>query len=258
MLYGSTLTLAVSAFALGAIVGSFLNVVIYRLPREESIVRPRSSCPHCGILIRWWANIPILSWIGLRGRCYHCRAPISLRYPAVELLCAAVFTALFLVYGPGLRLVATWAVAAALIAAAFIDAEHKIIPNALTLPGIPLGLAVAWLAPPPGVLDALAGLLVAGGMLWGLSAVYEWRAGRVGLGFGDVKLVAMLGAFLGLEPVLSLLVLGSLLGLVQGLVGMLASGAGRRTPIPFGPALAGAGLVHLFAPRLLYGILQVS
>jgi leader peptidase (prepilin peptidase)/N-methyltransferase len=258
MLDGSTFTLTGFAFALGAIVGSFLNVVIYRLPRRESIVTPRSSCPHCAALIPWWANIPILSWVGLRGRCYRCRARISLRYPAVELLCAGIFAALFLAYGPGLRLVASWGVAAALIAAAFIDAEHKIIPNALTLPGIPLGLVVAWLDPPPGLLDALAGLFIAGGMLWALAAIYEWRAGQVGLGFGDVKLVAMLGAFMGLQPVLSLLVLGSLIGLAYGLVAMVASGAGRRTPIPFGPALAGAGLIHLLVPHLLYGILRVS
>jgi leader peptidase (prepilin peptidase)/N-methyltransferase len=241
-------------FVLGATIGSFLNVVIQRLPRRESLVRPGSSCPRCAARIPWWANVPLLSWLWLRGRCRRCREPISARYPAVELITALLFVALFFVYGPGPRLIGTWAVAAALIASAFIDAEHHIIPNALTLPGIPIGLALAWLDPPPGLLDAVLGLVVSGGMLWALSVVYEWRTGRIGLGFGDVKLVAMLGSFVGLQPVLSLLVLGSLLGVVQALVAMAFTGAGRRTPIPFGPALVCAGLIHLMAPDLFRGV----
>jgi leader peptidase (prepilin peptidase)/N-methyltransferase len=242
---------AVVAAALGAIVGSFLNVVIHRLPREESLVRPASRCPACGGAIPAWANVPIVSWIALRGRCHRCRATIPARYPLVEATTALLFLALWLHVGPVPRLLALWALGAALIAVAFIDAEHEIIPNSITLPGIPLGLALAWLAPPPGLLDACLGVGVAGGMLWALSAGYQWWTGRIGLGMGDVKLVAMLGAFFGLEPTLGVLLVGSLFGLAQAVIAMGLRGIDRRTKIPFGPALAAAGILHLYAPDVV-------
>jgi leader peptidase (prepilin peptidase)/N-methyltransferase len=238
------------AFALGAAVGSFANVAIHRLPRGESLVRPRSRCPACGTTIPAWANVPLLAWLALRGRCHHCRAAISLRYPLVELATALLFVALYLQWGPNLRLLASWVVGAALIVAAFIDGEHKIIPDEITLPLVPFGLAMAWLAPPPGLLDSLLGAGVVFAMLWTVSWAFERWRGEIGLGMGDVKLLAGLGAFLGLQPVLGVLLLGSLLGIAQWLV-LLPFGASRRTQIPFGPALAGAGIVHLYAPGLV-------
>ncbi|MFQ5698659.1 MAG: prepilin peptidase [Myxococcota bacterium] len=247
----STATGLAFSLVLGAVVGSFLNVVIWRLPRNESIVRPRSHCPHCRWTIAWWANLPIVSWLALRARCPSCRRRISARYPTVELSGALLFGGLFWVLGPGVRLLASFWVAGALLATAFIDAEHRIIPNSLTLPLIPLGLACAWIEPPPSLLQASLGLGLAGGMLWGLSAGYEAWTGRIGLGLGDVKLVAGLGAFLGIEPVLGVLVLASLLGIVQAVVAMTVFGSSRRSGVPFGPALAGAGLAHLFVPGLL-------
>ncbi len=244
--------LVVIVFVLGATIGSFLNVVIYRLPRGESLVHPASRCPACGSAIPAWANIPIVSYLALRGKCVACKAKISLRYPLVEAATALLFTALFLGWGFESRLLVDWALGAALIAVIFIDAEHQIIPNAITLPGIPIGLACAWWFPvPPGIADALLGLVIAGGIMWAVAASYEWWTGRVGLGMGDVKLVAMLASFLGLQAVLGVLVVGSFLGLGQALVLMLFRGAGRFTRIPFGPALAAAGILHLFDPDFL-------
>lgn len=245
--------LASFAFALGACIGSFLNVVIWRLPRGESLVRPRSRCPACGDAIPAWANVPLLSYVALRGRCRACGARISLRYPLVEAATGAAFAAFLLLHGPGLRLLVDWALAAALIAVIFIDLDHHIIPNSITLPGIALGLLLALFAPQVGVSfrDALLGAAAVGGSMWALSAGYEWLRGRIGLGMGDVKLVAMLGAFLGLQGALGALLVGSLLGLVYGGIMIAAKGTGRDTHIPYGPALAIGGLVFLFEPDLL-------
>jgi leader peptidase (prepilin peptidase)/N-methyltransferase len=239
---------AVFAAALGAVVGSFLNVVIWRLPRGESLVRPRSHCPGCASPIPAWANVPILSWLLLRGRCAACGMAIPLRYPLVELATAALFAALYLRLGPGTRLLATWLAGAALVAVAFIDAEHWIIPDEITLPGIPIGLAFAWLAPEPTLASAVLGVVLVGGGMWGLSLAAERWYGRTALGLGDVKLVAMLGAFLGVEPALGVILLGSIFGLLQALPAVLAGRAGRTSRIPFGAALAAAGIVHLYAP----------
>lgn len=243
------------AFLLGASVGSFLNVVIHRVPQGLSVVTPRSRCPDCGWSIPGWANVPLVSYALLRGRCRGCQGAISPRYPLVEALVAGLFVALLLWHGPGPRLPVDWALAAALVAIAFIDWDHQVIPDAITMPGIAIGLACSLLMPPPIWLDSLAGVVVVGGMMWGLSAFYRWRSGRTGLGMGDVKLVAMLAAFLGLQPALGILVLGSLLGLIHGVILIGLVGGGRRTRIPFGPALALAGLLHLFDPALVSRVL---
>ncbi|MEE8558100.1 MAG: prepilin peptidase [Myxococcota bacterium] len=245
---------ALYALLLGGVVGSFLNVVIYRLPRGESLVRPRSRCPRCGVPIPFWANVPIFSYLLLRGRCRRCGDPIGLRYLLVEASTALLFFCLALRWGPSWHLLADWVVGAVLIAVAFIDGEHRIIPNVLTLPLIPAAILFALLPMHPTLAQSLAGLCVGGGMLWALSAFYEWRTARIGLGMGDVKLVAMLGAYLGLAPVLGVIVVGSLLGLGQGAWVIVARGGGRKTAIPFGPALAAAGLLHLYAPTWLYDV----
>jgi leader peptidase (prepilin peptidase)/N-methyltransferase len=239
------------AFAFGAAVGSFLNVVIYRVPRGLSIVRPGSRCPHCDTPIRPLRNLPLLSYAWLGGRCPDCGGRISPRYPLVEALTALLFTGLILGRPLEPRLLCDAALGAALIAVAFIDHDHRIIPNAITLPGIPLGLAAAALWPPPAWQEALAGLLGLGGLLWTISFGYERLTGRVGLGMGDVKLVALLGSFLGLEAALGILVLGSLLGLLQAGWLALHGRAGRLTQIPFGPPLCIAAIAHLFRPDLL-------
>jgi leader peptidase (prepilin peptidase)/N-methyltransferase len=244
------------ALALGGVVGSFLNVVIHRLPRGESLAWPGSHCPSCASPIPAWANVPIVSWLALRGRCAACGAAIPARYVLVELATALLFAALAARWGAEWRLLVHGAVGAALIAAAFIDAEHRIIPNSITLPGLALGLLWAAFASEPALLDAVLGVLLVGGGMWGISAAAERFYGQVALGMGDVKLVAMLGAFLGLQPALGVVALGSLLGLAQAAVWMTLGRAGRRTPIPFGPALAGAGIAHLYAPNLVPSALR--
>jgi leader peptidase (prepilin peptidase) / N-methyltransferase len=241
------------AFLLGACVGSFLNVVVWRLPRGESLLRPGSHCPGCNAPIPPWANVPLLSYLALRGRCRACGSHISLRYPAVEALTGAVFAALLYVHGPTPRLLVDWALAAALIAVTFIDIDHHIIPNSITYPGLAIGLALSLVAPQLGVdwRDALLGVVGIGGALWAISAGYEKLSGKIGLGMGDVKLVAMLASFLGLEGALGVLIVGCLVGIAYGIAILAWVKGGRDTRIPFGPALALAGLVFLFQPNFL-------
>jgi leader peptidase (prepilin peptidase) / N-methyltransferase len=249
-------------FALGTAIGSFLNVVIHRVPRGESIVRPGSHCPGCKTPIPAWANVPIVAWLVLRGRCRSCRERISPRYLLVEALTGIVFVALYLHEGLVPRLLADWALASALIAITFIDFDWQIVPNVITYPGIVLALLAAFFVPPPWwdatlpfIAYAVLGALFGGGLTLGISLYYEWRSGRIGLGLGDVKLITMLGAFLGLEPVLSILIMGSLLGIVHWSVLRIAGQAGRLTRIAFAPSLAAAGLVHLFFPVLIPSLL---
>jgi len=240
------------AFAFGACIGSFLNVVIWRLPRGESLVWPGSRCPACQSAIPAWANIPILSYLLLRGRCRTCRAPISPRYPMVEALTGALFAALLLAHGPSARLLVEWTIAAALVAVIFIDIDHMIIPNWITLPGLVLGLVLSIAAPSLGVgfWDAIGGVVIAGGMFWLIAEVYPRLRGKQGLGFGDVKLIAMLASLLGTSAAIGIIFVGSVIGLAYGLPKLLIERKGMDTRIPFGPALAIAGLIFLFEPGL--------
>jgi leader peptidase (prepilin peptidase)/N-methyltransferase len=245
--------LGVFAFALGACIGSFLNVVVWRLPRGESLIRPGSHCPSCNAAIPAWANVPLVSYLALRGRCRACGAHISLRYPLVEALTGVLFVALLWAHGPTPRLLVDWALAAALVAVTFIDVDHQIIPNSITIPGLVIGLVLSLLAPQLAVdwRDALLGVVLIGGGMWAISAVYERLTGKIGLGMGDVKLVAMLASFLGLEGALGVLVVGCLVGIAYGGVMLAWVKGGRNTRIPFGPALAAAGVVFLLQPHFL-------
>jgi leader peptidase (prepilin peptidase)/N-methyltransferase len=248
-----TSLLGAFAFALGACIGSFLNVVVWRLPRGESLLRPGSHCPACNAAIPAWANVPLLSYAALRGRCRACGVHISARYPLVEGLTGVVFTALFLVHGPSARLLVDWALAAALIAVTFIDVDHQIIPNSITIPGLVIGLVLSLVAPQLAVdwRDAVLGVVLIGGGMWAISAGYERLSGKIGLGMGDVKLVAMLASFLGLEGALGVLIVGCLVGIAYGVLMLAWVKGGRNTRIPFGPALAAAGLVFLLQPNFL-------
>lgn len=241
-----------ASFVFGAMIGSFLNVVIWRLPRGESLVWPGSHCPACQAAIPAFANVPILSYLLLRGRCRACKVQISPRYPLVEALTGALFTALLLAHGPSLRLVLEWLIAASLIAVIFIDLDHYIIPNWITLPGLALGLAISIAAPSLGVgfWDAIRGVLIAGGSFWLIAEVYPRLRGKQGLGFGDVKLVAMLASLLGLSAAIGIIFLGSFIGIAYGIPKLLIERKGLDTRIPFGPGLAIAGLVFLFEPAL--------
>ncbi len=235
----------------GLLVGSFLNVCVYRLPRRESLVWPGSHCPSCAGAIRWYDNVPVLGYLFLRGRCRSCRAPIGVRYPVIELATMAVFVSHGWLFGFTPLAAVRIAFACAMIVLFAIDLEHQILPNAITLPGIPVGLAASVFLP-PGFLSALIGALVGGGSLWLLFALWKWMRGVEALGMGDVKMLAMVGAFLGWPQVILTLVLSSVAGSLVG-VGLIATGRGSLgSKLPFGTFIAlGAIAASLVGGRLV-------
>jgi leader peptidase (prepilin peptidase)/N-methyltransferase len=241
----------VAPHSFGACIGSFQRRDL-AAPRGESLIWPSSRCPGCHSSIPPWANVPIVSYLLLLGRCRTCRARISPRYPIVEALTGALFATLLLAHGPSARLVVEWALAAALVAVIFIDIDHFIIPNWITLPGLALGLGISIAAPSLGVgfFDAIRGVVLAGGAFWLIAEVYPRLRGKAGLGFGDVKLIAMLASLLGTSAAIGIIFLGSVIGLAYGIPKLLIERKGLDTRIPFGPGLAIAGLVFLFEPGL--------
>ncbi|OFZ78807.1 MAG: hypothetical protein A2583_09645 [Bdellovibrionales bacterium RIFOXYD1_FULL_53_11] len=231
----------------GLIAGSFLNVLIHRIPLGKSIIKPGSHCPKCGKPLRWRDNIPLLGFLLLRGRCHSCDARISIRYPAVELLTALVFVAMWTRFGWGALLVLRdWPLGALLVAITFIDLDHRLIPDQLSIPGIVLGLATSWADPGVGLWSSLAGAALGFGFFYAFAWIYEKATGRQGLGGGDIKLLAMIGAFAGPLGVFFTVMMSSITGTVIGLVWALV--ARRRSlmkfAIPFGPFLAAAGLYY--------------
>lgn len=234
------------AFVLGAVIGSFLNVCIRRVPAGESVVSPPSHCPQCGVRIRGWDNIPLLSYLVLRGRCRACGTSISWRYPVVEALTGGMLVLLVWRFDLSVRLVADGIFVAALIVVSFIDLDLQIIPDVISLPGIVVGLVFAVAGWGPPLLTSVAGVLLGGGILYAVAAGYQLLTGREGMGGGDIKLLAMIGAFLGWRGVLVTLVLGSFTGALIGIGLMAARGADSRVPIPFGPFLALGALCALF------------
>ena len=235
----------VMVFALGAVIGSFLNVCIYRIPREESIVWPGSHCPKCGKAIAFYDNLPIISFLFLLGRCRKCRAPISWRYPLVEALNGSGYLLLLKQFGLSWPALMYALFLSALIVVTFIDLDVQIIPDVISLPGIVIGLAVSyWL--PQGFLNSLIGFLVGGGLFWLVAEVGFRVLKQEAMGGGDIKLIAMVGAFLGWQNVLLTIFLASLTGAAVGLVFMVLKGWGRKTPIPFGPFLALGAVLALF------------
>ena len=253
------------AAALGAIIGSFLNVCIHRLPRDLSIVRPRSACPGCRRLIAWYDNVPIVSWMLLRARCRGCGAPIGARYPLVEGATAALFLSLAILRGPGIAFAAEAAFAAALVALIVIDAEHQILPDAITLPGIGLGLLLAPVqgffdpagpGPRPLLLDRFAGAVSGYLLLFAVNAAYRGWQGLKGvkgedrldgIGRGDFKLLAMIGAFLGVRLMLFTLFAGAVSGAAWGIYLMTFRGYGWRSKLPYGVFLGAAAILALYA-----------
>lgn len=233
-------------FLFGLCVGSFLNVVIARLPAGRSVVHPGSACPHCRAAIAWYDNVPLMSYALLGARCRACRASISWRYPAIELMCGALFGLAYLYFGSSPRLVAALILLAVLVAITWIDLDHQIIPDVLSLPSIGVGLLVS--AAPGGIgwRDALAGTIVGGGLFVLIIVASSLAIGQPGMGVGDVKLGAMLGAFLGWKLVLLSILLSVLIGGPLAAI-LLASGRkARKDPVPFGPFLALGGMISLF------------
>jgi leader peptidase (prepilin peptidase) / N-methyltransferase len=237
----------VSLFAVvGLMIGSFLNVCIYRLPKRESIVWPASHCTACDRPLAWFENIPLASWLVLRGRCRTCGQRISMVYPLVELTTSVVFAGGVLIYGLTPLLFVRLVFACALIVLFLIDLQHQILPNVITFPGIVAGFAAS-LFLPPGWLSSLIGIVAGGGILFLIAeAYYRWR-GVEGLGMGDVKMLAMIGAVLGWPLMLLTLVFASFAGSVIG-VGLIASRrGGMQAALPFGTFLAVGALVAAIA-----------
>ncbi len=235
------------ALLVGLIVGSFANVCIHRLPRRESVLAPRSRCPACGAEINPLQNIPILSFLAMRGRCGNCRAPISWRYPAVEAANGAAYLALAVGYGPSLRTVLTAAFITALLVLSLIDLEHHLLPNKITLPGIAFGVGASLLPGSPiGPLQSLAA--AAGGylMLMAVARAYQATRGVEGLGQGDWKMVAMLGAFFGWQRMLLSVFGATLVGSLVGIVLVVARGRGGQYPLPLGTFLGLSAIAIVF------------
>jgi leader peptidase (prepilin peptidase)/N-methyltransferase len=241
----------------GALIGSFLNVCIHRLPRGTSIVWPASACPACGRQLSWFENVPVVSYAVLRGRCRGCRAPISIRYPVVELTTAALFAAAFWYFGPGALFVSRVVFGCALIVLFAIDLEHQILPNVITLPGIVAGLMFS-LVTEPGWQASLLGMLLGGGVLLAIAEIYYRVRGEEGLGMGDVKMLAMIGAFLGWKLTLVTLMLASFSGSIIG-VGLIAMRRGdMKYALPFGTFLSiGAALAAAIGTPLLDWYLNI-
>ena len=227
----------------GLMIGSFLNVCICRLPRRESVVTPGSRCPHCRAPISWYDNIPILSYVLLGGRCRRCRAAIGARYVGVEAATGIIFAGHALVIGPDLLLAPRLCLAAIVIALFAIDLEHQILPNVITLPGIGVGLVASAFLHPPDLVASLEGAALGAGVL--LAIRWGWRraTGVDGMGLGDVKMLAMIGAFLGWQGVALTLFLGSLVGAIVGISLALIGRGTMKSRLPFGTFLGAAALV---------------
>jgi len=239
--------LAVYAAVTGLILGSYLNVVIYRLPRRVSTVTPRSRCTACGAPIRARDNLPLVSFLLLRGRCRSCGAPIAWRYPLIEALTALLFVACLERFGLTPRAAAAALFCCLMVALAAIDIEHMILPDRLTLPGIVVGLLLQPWIGGVGLRAALLGALLGASLLLALAGAWYLLRREEGMGLGDVKMLALIGAFLGWKGVLLSLFFAAFWGAAVGLALMRGSGAGLKTKLPFGAFLALGGVLTLFA-----------
>lgn len=252
-----TIFLTVLAGLFGAAIGSFLNVCIYRIPAEESIVSPGSRCPQCKSPIRYYDNVPIVGWIILKGKCRDCGAKIPARYAVVEALTALVSIVLFLKFGPNMKFISAFAFSAALIVITFIDLDHQIIPDVISLPGIPVFFLAAVFFMDLSWQESLIGILLGGGILYLIALFYYLFTRREGMGGGDIKLLAMLGAFLGWKSLLFILLVSSFMGAIVGITLMAFKGANWKYAVPFGPFLAMAAFAYMFYGHVLNSILFV-
>ncbi len=237
----------VYAGLVGLIVGSYLNVVVHRLPHQQSTVLPRSRCPKCGAAIRALDNLPVVSWLLLGGRCRDCRAPISVRYPLIELLTGGLFAGAVARFGVTASAAGAALFCAALVALAAIDIEHFLLPDRITLPGLALALALQPLLAWGSIAGALQGALLGAGLLLVMAGLWELLRGTEGMGLGDVKMLAMIGAFLGVHGVIVTLVFASLAGSVVGITLLARGSIELQGKLPFGFFLAAGAAVALFA-----------
>lgn len=240
------LPLMAFAFLIGSIFGSFANVVIVRVPSGESVVRPGSHCRSCGTAVLWHQNIPILSWFLLRGRCAKCASPFSIRYPLVEALVGAIFAGIAWRHGVSWRSLELAIFATMLVCASGIDVDRMILPDKFTITGIAMGLVGAAIVPDAGrtLLESGFGILLGGGFLWAVAALYLWARKRDGMGGGDIKLLAWIGAALGWKAIPAVILLSSLVGSVAGMALAWRAKDGMQKAIPFGPYLAASALAY--------------
>ena len=236
----------VGSIVFGAIVGSFLNVCICRIPKGESIIFPGSHCPHCQRSIPFYDNIPLVSYLLLRGKCRYCQGPISSQYPLVEGVTALSSFLLFSRFGISWSYLFYFLFLASLIVITVIDLFHQIIPDVISLPGIGVGLIASFILPQLTFLNSLIGVLLGGGSLFLVATFYQWLFKREGMGGGDVKLLAMIGAFLGWKAVILTILLSSLIGSIIGIIVMMVKGKDLKYAIPFGPFLSLGAAVSLF------------
>ena len=242
------LVFLVYAGVLGASVGSFMNVCVSRLPHGESLVRPRSKCPGCGGPIAWYDNVPLLSWILLRGRCRQCRESISIQYPAVELVTLLIWVGMAMLYGPTWRSLQGSILFSLLLTISLIDARHYLIPDALSLGGLGAGLALALLPGPPSILTSLIGATLGFGVLLAVGVLGEWVFKKPAMGGGDIKMMAMVGAFLGPAGATLTIFLGALAGTIVFAPLSLKT----KKEVPFGVFLGlGAAIAFLFGEALV-------
>jgi leader peptidase (prepilin peptidase) / N-methyltransferase len=241
------------SFLLGTCMGSFLNVCIYRIPREESVVKPRSHCPHCGKLIPWYLNIPVFSYLALRARCRFCGGRISPRYFLVEMLTGTLFLLVWLHYGLDVRTPVYWLIIFGLILGTFVDFEHMIIPDRVSLGGIVLGLVLSPLIPSlhgetnwlRALMWAGVGLAAGSGILWIVGVIGKLIFRKEAMGMGDVKLLGALGAFLGWQAVLFIVMVSSLIGSIVG-IGLIVSRKQEwQSRIPYGPYISMAAVIWI-------------
>jgi leader peptidase (prepilin peptidase)/N-methyltransferase len=237
---------ALFALVFGMVAGSFLNVCICRMPKDESVVSPPSHCPRCSYQIKWYDNIPLFSYLLLRGKCRGCGTHISLQYPLVELINGILTLLLFLRFGLTLDFAALFLFCSALVVITFIDIEHQIIPDEISLPGIVIGFALSFFLNGHGWLDSLIGILLGGGTLYLVAFGYHRLTGKEGMGGGDIKLLAMMGAFLGWKAVPFIIFTSSLTGSFVGVSIMLLKKKDSKLAIPFGPYLAFGALLYIF------------
>ena len=243
---------------LGAVVGSFLNVVILRLPKKDaSIVFPASHCPRCGHTLSWWENMPLISFILLKGRCRSCKSRISWQYPFVEAAMAACSALLFQQFGVSADFCFMFVFFATLLVIIFIDIHHQIIPDLISLPGIALGFAVSFFSTQVTWQQSGLGLLIGGGILYLVAYGYFALTKRDGMGGGDIKLLAMIGAFLGWQSLLFVIFASSLLGSVVGILAMIRQRQGGKTRIPFGPFLSLAAMTWVLFQEQIWSLWSI-
>ncbi len=243
----------------GLCMGSFLNVCIYRIPAQKSIVFPGSACPNCGSAIRFYDNIPLLSYFSLGGKCRQCQTPISFRYPLIELLTGAFSLGLYLKFGLSIETLVYFLFICVLIVITFIDIDHRIIPDRMTLPGILVFFIAAFAIPSLSWIDSLLGVVIGGGSLFIVAVVYHLLTHKEGMGGGDIKLLAMIGALVGWKGVFFTIFVSSAVGTLAGLIIMIITRQNLKLAVPFGPFLSiGAATYIFFGPQLLSLYFQLT